>query len=157
MNKLDIIKALRQLDRDIRELGQSPITKRSAKALLSSDRDGKGGPLVQWFNSESDDRMKAMIHEVIGLVTQAGFVGREDKIPQAAKQLGPLADRLAEGVEGAVVDANDDPWVTVRAGDCSMDRSTLLRHAKDADRPWIELEGRRGWYRIRQSRLTEYE
>ena len=157
MNKLDIIKALRQLDRDIRELGQSPITKRSAKALLSSDRDGKGGPLVQWFNSESDERTKAMIREVIGLVTQAGFVGREDKIPQAAKQMGPLVDRLAEDVEGGEADANDDPWVKVRAGDCSRDRATLLRHANDDAKPWIEREGRRGWYRIRQSRLTEYE
>lgn len=154
MNRHEIIKALRQFDRDIRELGQSPITKSSAAQLLRSENDGKGGPLVQWFNSEKEDRTKSEIREVIRLVTQAGYADREEKTPQAVKQLGPLIDRLAESV-GAVAEA--DEWVRVRTGDCRrLNKSTLKRHAESEAKPWIEKSGR-GWYRIRQSHLNEYQ
>ncbi len=151
MNEAEIITALRVLAGDVADLGPSPITKASALALLSS-KPTNAGPLVQWFNRETDPRRKMVLDELIRLTVRAGYIHDAAAIAEATDRLSALVDR----VDDAPADSQGaDPWVRVHHRECMQVETTLGRHANDPSKPWIERDGP-GRFKIRTSKWDTY-
>jgi len=62
---------------------------------------------------------------------------------------------LVEQLDIAPIQPESDSWVLVKLSDCEVDRSTMLRHSRQAETTGVRQIGR-GKYEIRRSQLAEY-
>lgn len=92
MDEAEIVLAVRQLAVDLRALVPGALDKSEAYQLLLSV-PGKGGPLVQWFNRESDQQRKRVISDILGHMARASYQQKSDFYNSAA-ELEKLCDRL---------------------------------------------------------------
>jgi hypothetical protein len=137
MNEAEVIAALRILVSDIAELGKSPITKDSAMTLLESSSAG-GGPLVQWFNRETDPRRKKVLRELIRLTVRAGYIHDGAAIAEATEQLSALVDRVDDA---ETVNQGNDEWVKLQKQEHYVrGRFTLTKHADDPKQTHVKRE-----------------
>jgi hypothetical protein len=93
MDETEIISAVRQLAVDLRELVPGALEKSDAFKQLQSV-PGKGGPLVQWFNRETDAQRKRVISEIMGHMARASYQQKPEFYKSAADDLEALCDRL---------------------------------------------------------------
>ena len=97
MNEAEVILIVRQLAVDVRTLSPGEMMAGAAyKSLLSVP--GKGGPLTQLFNRETDQRRKRIISDILGHVARASHQQKPEYYQTIASELEKLCDRM-DGVE----------------------------------------------------------
>lgn len=93
MDETEIVLAVRQLAVDLRELTPGALENSQAYKQLQSV-PGKGGPLVQWFNRETDAQRKRVISDIMGHMARASYQQKPEFYKSAADDLEELCDRL---------------------------------------------------------------
>ncbi len=93
MNESEIVLAVRQLAIDLRSHAPAAINTSDAFNLLQSI-PGKGGPLIQWFNRESNQERKRIISDILGHVARASYQQKSEAEKLASDKLEELCDRL---------------------------------------------------------------
>ena len=93
MDEAEIILAVRQLAADLRELVPGTINESKAYQRLLSV-PGKGGPLTQWYNRESDQQRKRVISDILGHMARASYKQKTEFYNSSADELEKLCDRL---------------------------------------------------------------
>lgn len=93
MDETEIVLAVRRLAVDLREFVPGGLEKSQAFKQLQSI-PGKGGPLVQWFNRETDPLRKRVISDIMGHMARASYQQKPEFYKLAADDLEALCDRL---------------------------------------------------------------
>jgi hypothetical protein len=92
MNNQEILATLRRLATDLSELHSGDVLKLDTYSLLDCRMDEPGGVLVRWFNSENDQRTKALLRAVIRIVVKAGV--KQENVQANGVELLRLVERL---------------------------------------------------------------
>jgi hypothetical protein len=109
MTEAEILATVRQLASDLRDLAPGcKVTQCEAYKMLES-QPGKGGPLMQWFNKETDQQRKNIISDILGHFARAAYQQKPEFNQNAADQLMKLCDRLHPRVVAPPV---ADPFIS---------------------------------------------
>jgi hypothetical protein len=93
MNDAEIVLNVRQLADDLRTLPPNEKLTSAAYKNLAS-QPGKGGPLTQWFNRETDLRKKRIISDIMGYIARASYQQKPEYFEATANDLEKLCDRM---------------------------------------------------------------
>ena len=93
MNDAEIVLRVRELAVDLRNLAPGALTTSEAYQSLASV-PGKGGPLTQWFNRETNPSRKRILSDLMGHVARVSYQQKAEFYQTTATDLEALCDRL---------------------------------------------------------------
>jgi hypothetical protein len=94
MTEIEVLTAVRQVAEELSQLGPGERVINSEAYRKLQSQPGKGGPLMQWFNRETEQSRKMIISEILGHFARTAYQQKPEFNQNAASELRRLCNLL---------------------------------------------------------------